>query len=413
MNKVITFLFILILPLTSIAQWESINLPEARNNLKGISKDENLYFVGGKIVGGQNSSLIDVYNTVSKEWSIIQMPDPAFGYDRSIEFDNKLFIQKDYSEFLVYNLLTEEWTEISTPISINNITKNDSFLIISDNDEFSIYIIGTNKWETFKFSYRSDNTLVATNEKIIIAGGSDGGKEFNLVEIFDIETKSWLTDTLSIPRDEIKSIAHNDQVFFIGGEADGFDRVNRIDIYNLETRIWSIDSFDRERWDFDLTIHNDKLYIAGGQVFGFSDQFVNNIDIYNLKDKTWDKIKLPTGRSELSAIAHRNKIYFAGGRSDQESNRTNIIDIYSPIISNTFEAQTNTINCSPNPTKGKLQISKDSKFQFIKLFDTKGNLVIENQFTSTTNYQLDVSYLTDGIFFLTTDNINFARLIKN
>jgi hypothetical protein len=66
----------------------------------------------------------------------------------------------------------------------------------------------------------------------------------------------------------------------------------------------------------------------------------------------------------------------------------------------------NTVKIYPNPTTGILQIEqKDNNVLNIKIYDNLGRLVLQKQSNSSISH-LDISNLTDGIYFIAIQGDN-------
>ena len=75
-----------------------------------------------------------------------------------------------------------------------------------------------------------------------------------------------------------------------------------------------------------------------------------------------------------------------------------------PEESNTYILEnTNKEILFPNPCKDFIQIQTKNKFQKIDVYDIWGKLII-SEYPNTSNYTLDISKISNGIYFLSIDN---------
>ncbi len=84
------------------------------------------------------------------------------------------------------------------------------------------------------------------------------------------------------------------------------------------------------------------------------------------------------------------------------------------------EKYSNDLNISPNPTQGRINIRGKKELSLIRVFDTRGQVVLENSLSldeaMSSEISLDLSQLIDGIYFIETtvkENISISKVIKN
>lgn len=401
-------------PTLLFSQWQVDSLSEARTELKGISVDDKVYFIAGRFTGTTSSAIIDIYDSTTETWSVIPTPEEIYG-SLHLELNGKFYIRGKFGVVHVYDIQNDLWTELDPPTSSNyNFAGMGNLFMSSDFNDLDIYDTEAETWTSYEFTNRQNNTMVAADGRVFVAGGYGNDGRTNLVEILDVQTGIWTSDSISIPRGNMKSIAYQNKAYFIGGDISGTTRVPRMDILDLTSNTWTIDSISRARWDFDVTAYNGKIYVAGGQVFSFSDQFRSEVDIYDPSSGTWELINLPTGRSKIAAVGHNNKMYFAGGRSDEVTSRLNLIDIYELGPTNSI-ADVDPINFSiqPNPVSDYLDISSEDLFDQIIIYNQVGQQVLILDVALTYTTQVNTSSMPSGVYYIQTSTSNaMTKFIK-
>lgn len=201
---------------------------------------------------------------------------------------------------------------------------------------WDIYDIGADEWDTVELSSepRWNAVMISANGKVFCAGGSNYGglDNFTDVDIYDKETGEWTIDHLSLGRTFYygSSITFGNEVWFAGGHrhtsTGPMEYTNLIDIYNTETNTWTTDSLSVPRCFMGGVVAGGKVFFAGGAT---GEQTVTNvIDIYDINTGDWSIEYLSEPRALVAAVAYGNKVYFAGGAKPDEVTST-IIDIYN------------------------------------------------------------------------------------
>ena len=183
--------------------------------------------------------------------------------------------------------------------------------------------------------------MVSADNKIFFAGGSNGGITLSKVEIFNLNTQTWSTAELSLPRTEISAVACANKVFFAGGTSSSGPS-SRVDIYDIATQSWTTAELNEARIRIATATIGNKVFFAGGcsnTPFEWSG-VSNKIDIYDLSTNTWSVKILSETKIGFTATTAESKIYFAGGWTPFASSSTSsIIDIYDNVTG-TWSAST-------------------------------------------------------------------------
>jgi len=181
-----------------------------------------------------------------------------------------------------------------------------------------IYDANTNTWSTATLSKGRDSLAAATvGNKALFAGGSDGHAT-DVVDIYDADTDTWSTAALSQARSHLAATTVGNKALFAGGGAYS----DVVDIYNADTDTWSTATLSQGRTCMSATALGSKAFFAGGSIIGGKS---NVVDIYDAGTDTWSTAKLSQPRHDLSATTVGNKALFAGG---VDYGLSNIVDIY-------------------------------------------------------------------------------------
>jgi hypothetical protein len=163
-------------------------------------------------------------------------------------------------------------------------------------------------------------SVAAAGNKIVFAGGvkavnciQDYSIPSSVVDIYDINTRTWSTAQLSVARFNMAAVASGNKIFFAGGE-NGLGRAyTNVDIYDVSTNTWTLAHLSEPRSNVSAATVGNKIFFAGGYNYYVPAKVTNKVDIYDLSINNWSAATLSVARSGISSIAAGNKIYFAGG----------------------------------------------------------------------------------------------------
>ncbi|MFL5587807.1 MAG: neuraminidase-like domain-containing protein, partial [Ktedonobacteraceae bacterium] len=178
---------------------------------------------------------------------------------------------------------------------------------------------------------RSDFATTVVGNLAFFAGGFGS----DVVDIFDAQTRQWIKDkngqpfTLSQARSNIATTVAGNLAFFAGGYASsGCSAV--VDIFDAQTRQWITDkdkngqpqpfTLSQARYRVKaVTVGNLAIFAGGIYVKDNAGYDSDRVDIFDADAKQWIKDKngqpftLSTARSELAATTVGNLAIFAGG----------------------------------------------------------------------------------------------------
>jgi len=171
---------------------------------------------------------------------------------------------------------------------------------------------------------------------VFMAGGYNAASMFSTVDILDVATGKMDVANLSKRRARGVGISVGSKAIFAGGEAcesEGYSSCNIssvVDIFDIDSKTWSTTSLSAARVDLSAGVTSDGyvVFAGGANATGAS----NVVDIYNSASGTWSTATLPAARFGMSAIAVGTKVFFAGGSGPDGSGvtKTTRIDIFEP-----------------------------------------------------------------------------------
>jgi len=225
---------------------------------------------------------------------------------------------------------------------------------------------------------------LALSEKVIFAGGGTllTGTAVDTVNIFDVQQRSWASDTLSVARMNLGATFVGDLAFFAGGGTlfqdfsviDVYDARKgkwlqpaklhqrrqglaatsvgqraifaggvfnadsasaAVDIYDGVTHQWSIGKLSQARWGLAGASLREFAFFAGGSTLsGSGIQTSDVIDVFNNDTSRWTTMRLSVGRTNLAAAAAGDVVVFAGGRVIDSTQQgpgglSDVVDIYN------------------------------------------------------------------------------------
>ena len=154
--------------------WSTAHLSVARFNIFAISVGSKVLFAGGNDNQIIPSNIVDIYDTVTGHWSTSTLPEARTGLSGVVVGHRVIFAGGS----------AENPADQATRVS----------------DLVEIYDADTGRWSTQKLgAARNYETVVQVGTKVLIAGGSaDFPADYsNVVDVFDLRSKSWTVQTLA------------------------------------------------------------------------------------------------------------------------------------------------------------------------------------------------------------------------
>ncbi len=250
-----------------------------------------------------------------------------------------------------------QWStsSLSIPRSLATSTSNGSQIFIGGGATYNlnkvqrvvdIYNVLTGSWSTDSISVgRFELASASTDNKVLFAGGVTNLNSFsisNVVDIYDVNSGTWETAALSQSRGALVGTSNGTKALFAGGVKNYSSGIgsNVVDIYDETTNNWSVDTLTVPHSFYTAVTAGNRAYFAGGIVSysGNNTVLTNRIDIYDYNTGTWSIDSLSVARGGLASATVGTKILFAGGH-DPNYNALNIVDIFD-YSTNTWSTDT-------------------------------------------------------------------------
>ncbi len=178
--------------------------------------------------------------------------------------------------------------------------------------EIDVFTKETGEWTIDSLSAaRQMMGTVAHGNKVFFAGGVGLGIYYDVIDIYDTETKTWLpTEYLTIPRCLMGAVAACGKVFFAGGAMESTEVTDVVDIYDMETGEWTVEYLSVARAYIAAVAYEGLVYFAGGTYANNTGSDV--IDIYNCEDGTWEDTETLSEPRIVTAHNVYNALVFTG-----------------------------------------------------------------------------------------------------
>ena len=260
-----------------------------RYHVAAVAAGNKIFFAGGTLETGSLSSRVDIYDVITKTWSIAELSEPrsdigAVVVGNKILFAGGIYNWSDYGDIDrstrvdIYDIITNTWstTEMPGEVSFNH---------------------GITDWP---YQWDWDGTTAAAGNKAIFCNAS-----YSKAYIYDVSNNSWTTSLLSTPSLSTQSAS----TFTLASASVGNkilitgNGTKNVDVYDVTTNLWTVDSLS-ESSDFIIASSlNNKAFFAGAR---------NKVDIYDNATQTWSVAYLTTPSTLAGAASSGNKMLFFG-----------------------------------------------------------------------------------------------------
>jgi len=179
-----------------------------------------------------------------------------------------------------------------------------------------IYDITNNTWSMAELCIgRYSIAATTAANKIFFGGGDvgDGTSPVDAVDIYDLASNTWTVSHLSASGNSIVAASLGTKVFFAGGDggfsSDGVWRAQRVDIFDVNSNSWSTASLTEPKYGISAVTLNNKVYFSGG--FAFTN-ISNRVEIFDNANNSWSLDSMYERKSHHGGIAAGDKIFWAG-----------------------------------------------------------------------------------------------------
>ncbi len=256
----------------------------------------------GGYTSGVYSNITDVYDTITGQWTDTVIPDAFYNATEATVGNYAIFAGGANAEGTYSNTV-----DIFDASSGNWVTNNPGLLQPLSQP-------------------RAQISAITVGNYAIFAGGNSASGYSNAVDIFDAETKTWLTPThLSQGREFIDAAAVGNYAIFAGGQNGGLSNV--VDIFDTKTGTWlSPQTLSQPRDGMSALTVGDRVIFAGG--YGNSGP-ISAVDIYDASTENWisNAPQLSQGQAIMAAATVGEYAIFAGGIG-ADGNPTATVNIY-------------------------------------------------------------------------------------
>ena len=246
--------------------WQEISdVNVARTKFGSVSvKGEKIYAIGGKLVDGTRTDLIEEYDVKNDLWTISEMRLPSSRSGFSIV------------------LLNEKQLIV--------IGGNDGQVL----DSMDLLNLQTGEWSSLPSMRTKRDELAVTigpDGKIYAIGGYGGQSSTCLrsVERFNFQTYEWeKVADLNEPRRALAWVSLPDGVYAIGGY-NGEYYLSSMEKYDETKNKWiKWSSMNSPRWTLSAVSSNDWQYIY--TIGGFDGSFMDVVERYDHVNDSWDYV---------------------------------------------------------------------------------------------------------------------------
>lgn len=427
-----------------LAQWSSINLSEAKVQMGAVAYGTRAYFGGGNN-GTGHSKLVEIYDVKTGSWTTQQL-SIARSFPAVAANGGKVFFAGGinfnglvhYKTVDIFDTLTHQWSlaELSAPrmyiqaASVGNKVlfaggyKISSFTppTYTFTNVVDVYDLQTNTWSTQTLSEaRAGMAVAVVGNRAIFAGGQrSAGAVSDRVDLYDAATNSWSMATLSEARMLCTATTVGNKVLIAGGTNNDNLPSDRVDIFDAATGIWSSASLSEGRSFTTMSASAcDQAFFAGGggldlSTFSFTSAS-NTVDIYDAATDTWTQDYLQKSCVNHSVLGVENQILVAGG-FNFPNQLYKTVELYTCQELNPIkEISTGMGNVLvfPNPSADRIQLElKDWKVSgnvTARLTDLRGQTIFSGEIL---NNQLDISPFPRGIYILKLEKEGKMGIVK-
>jgi hypothetical protein len=383
-------------------EWDnSHNLSVPRENPAGVSCGSKVFFAGGMNYNlGVTYSTIDIYDTVTGEWTYVSLSVPRFLIS-AVSYGNKVLF--------------------AGGISFPWVTHN----------QVDIYDLETDMWTTEYLSQTRGGIAGAVVGDLAIFAGGTISEHINSdrVDIYNFTTGEWSIDSLSLARSNASATTSGYKVVVAGGYYNDWTSSDQVDIYDYLTGTWSTEnlSYPRCSGGNAATVNDSACFVGGGDFYyGFFNPSIV-IDIFDESNNSWSTDFLPLFpliNHSVTAVKTNSVDYLivAGGQNETGTvvSTVSITGYYNDVRS--VGSQRSAVSCYPNPTSGIVDFRfsmVDFRGVSLKVYDAHGREVAKVQDGRWPGDQVvrwDAGAMPAGIYYyrLTTDDqrLTTGKIVK-
>jgi K319-like protein/Kelch motif protein len=260
-------------------------LPEQRLAAVASAANKIVFAGGSSSQEPYGSARVDIYDIITKTWTIAQLSVPRYGITAVVVGNKILFAGGESGEL------------------------GDA--LYGFHSEVDIYDAATDSWSVSSMSEPQHSMAAAAlGDKVFFAGANTGSSATytNKVEIYDASANTWSIKTLSEFKEGISVVATDGKVYFAGGHTNNNSFSNRIDIYDDASDTWTTATLSQPRAGWGGISIDNKIFWAGG----YGDRgSLCSVEILDKLSQTISLDKL-SNAGGVRALSNGNKVAFFG-----------------------------------------------------------------------------------------------------
>ena len=430
---------------SAFSQWNIENMSEKKRYLGSAVMGDCIYIVGG-LDGSYVSNKVEVYNTVTQTW----MPTLFLSQPRClaavVASDSALYVAGGlntwYPGYAQSNTVDiyQNGTWRTDTLPGNKYIAGAKALCVGNKVMFAggyylntptgspvrsdfvfIYDETSCLWSMDTLSEKRAELAAATDGTIAIFAGGGGysGTNFyfsSAVDIYNVNTNSWQTATLSQARSNLGGIYAGGKFYFAGGYISSNVASDVVDIFDGNQ--WTTANLDYPRGDIEAAVSADKVVFTGGGEMDLASGLYmvtyDLVDFYDMTQDVWSSCNMNHSKGMHTAIGVGNKIYVAGGlqKLGGNLNAIGVLEIWD-ITSGIFETPDQfNLKIHPNPASNRIYLSglpNTASITHAEIFTAAGARVAA---ASDMQHGADISGLAPGLYCLRVHHDRGVSVVK-
>jgi len=366
---------------TANENWDTTQNLSVARGLASVTATDSKVFVAGGIASTGSSAVVDIFDTLSGNWTVGNLSVARFGA-AAVSKDN---IAVFAGGFTVNNLVTTNVVDIY----------NDGV------------------WTTATLSEsRYVGAAVVVGDLAMFAGGYDAPNVSKRIDIYNFSTGEWSIDSLSVARCNLAGTVIGNKAFFAGGTSQDGESSDLVDIYDDSTGEWTTDhlSFARAFTGGGFlnaaTVCGKAFFVNGGKLELETNKWIAKYDIIDIFDSiagNWSTGFLPNQNHRVnhSVVGVDSFLLVAGGSPCQKAVDILEVDCPPPVGVSSID-QKPDYSIFPNPAREKLNINASFKNRTsgsLLLYDLTGHAVYQYEFKDDhLSHQIDLKPFTPGLY---------------
>ncbi|MHC5212925.1 MAG: Kelch repeat-containing protein [Planctomycetota bacterium] len=280
--------------------WSTASLSQPRFSLCATTLGDLVFFAGGR-TGTPTTDRVDVFDSSTGLWSTARPLSAPRVNLAAASVGTKAFFAGG-----------ADLSGLGIPFSSDVVDIYDSDLGLPDDPA---------AWSTATLSVaRTELAATTAGNEVLFAGGRDGSVRFDVVDIYDDDTGLWRTEALSEARSLTMGAAASTGTVavFAGGQLNccaPFQWSDVVDLYDAQTKTWSTSTLSLARGDVSLAAVGDTVLFAGGGT-GLVYTATDLVESYDVGTGQWGptaSLSVPRARIAASATSDARALFGGGG----------------------------------------------------------------------------------------------------